>query len=77
MAFDTVMEAPHGGNLVGHAVHRNRFLSIEGVLERFSALLSEALYTRKSGKIPLWIWPPWRSSLTTTLSPLPRGVVMF
>ena len=34
MAFDTVMEAPHGGNLVGHAVHRNRFLSVEGVLER-------------------------------------------
>ena len=34
MAFDTVLEAPRSGNLVGHAVHRNRMLSLEGALER-------------------------------------------
>ena len=34
MAFDTVLEAPRSGNLVGHAIHRNRMLSLEGALER-------------------------------------------
>jgi S-adenosylmethionine-diacylglycerol 3-amino-3-carboxypropyl transferase len=34
MAFDTVMEVPRNGNLVGRAMHRNSFLSVEGVLER-------------------------------------------
>jgi S-adenosylmethionine-diacylglycerol 3-amino-3-carboxypropyl transferase len=34
MAFDTVMEVPRNGNLVGRAMHRNNILSVEGVLER-------------------------------------------
>ena len=34
MAFDTAMEAPRNANLVGRAMHRNSFLSVEGVLER-------------------------------------------
>jgi len=34
MAFDTVMEVPRTGNLVGRAMHRHSFLSVEGVLER-------------------------------------------
>ena len=38
MAFDTVMEAPRSGNLVGRAVHRNHMLSFEGVLERIFSL---------------------------------------
>ncbi len=43
MAFDTVMEAPRSGNLVGHAVHRNRMLSLEGVLERIFSLAFRGL----------------------------------
>ena len=34
MAFDTVMDVPCNGNLVGRAMHRNSLLSVEGVLER-------------------------------------------
>lgn len=43
MAFDTVMEVPRGGNLVGHAIHRNRMLSFEGVLERIFSLAFRGL----------------------------------
>ena len=43
MAFDTVMDAPRNGNLVGHAVHRNRMLSFEGVLERIFSLAFRGL----------------------------------
>ena len=43
MAFDTVMDAPRSGNLVGHAVHRNRMLSFEGVLERIFSLAFRGL----------------------------------
>jgi S-adenosylmethionine-diacylglycerol 3-amino-3-carboxypropyl transferase len=43
MAFDTVLEAPQGGNLVGHAVHRNRMLSFDGVLERIFSLAFRGL----------------------------------
>ena len=43
MAFDTVLEVPRGGNLVGHAVHRNRMLSFEGVLERIFSLAFRGL----------------------------------
>ena len=43
MAFDTVMEAPRSGNLVGHAVHRNRMLSLEGALERIFSLAFRGL----------------------------------
>ena len=34
MAFDTVMDFPRNGNLVGRAMHRSSFLSVEGILER-------------------------------------------
>ena len=34
MAFDTVMEVPRNGNLVGRAMHRSNIFSVEGVLER-------------------------------------------
>ena len=45
MAFDTVMEAPRSGNLVGRAVHRNRMLSLEGALERiFSQAFQGLVY---------------------------------
>lgn len=43
MAFDMVMDAPRNGNLVGHAVHRNRMLSFEGVLERIFSLAFRGL----------------------------------
>ena len=43
MAFDTVMEAPRSGNLVGRAVHRNRMLSLEGALERIFSLAFRGL----------------------------------
>jgi S-adenosylmethionine-diacylglycerol 3-amino-3-carboxypropyl transferase len=43
MAFDTVMDAPRSGNLVGHAVHRNRMLSLDGVLERIFSLAFRGL----------------------------------
>lgn len=43
MAFDTVMEAPRSGNLVGRAVHRNRILSLEGALERIFSLAFRGL----------------------------------
>lgn len=43
MAFDTVMDAPRNGNLVGHAVHRNRMLSFDGVLERIFSLAFRGL----------------------------------
>ena len=43
MAFDTVMEAPRNGNLVGHAVHRNRMLSLEGASERIFSLAFQGL----------------------------------
>ncbi len=43
MAFDTVMDAPRSGNLVGHAVHRNRMLSFDGVLERIFSLAFRGL----------------------------------
>jgi S-adenosylmethionine-diacylglycerol 3-amino-3-carboxypropyl transferase len=43
MAFDTVMEAPRSGNLVGHAMHRNRMLSLEGALERIFSLAFRGL----------------------------------
>ena len=43
MAFDTVMETPRSGNLVGHAVHRNRMLSFEGALERIFSLAFQGL----------------------------------
>ena len=45
MVFDTVMERPRSGNLVGHAVHRNQLLSLDGVLERiFSLAFSGLVY---------------------------------
>lgn len=34
MAFDTVMDVPRNDNLVGRAMHRSSFLSVEGILER-------------------------------------------
>lgn len=43
MTFDTVMEAPRSGNLVGLAVHRNRMLSLEGALERIFSLAFRGL----------------------------------
>jgi S-adenosylmethionine-diacylglycerol 3-amino-3-carboxypropyl transferase len=43
MAFDTVMEEPRSGNLVGHAMHRNRMLSLEGALERIFSLAFRGL----------------------------------
>jgi S-adenosylmethionine-diacylglycerol 3-amino-3-carboxypropyl transferase len=43
MAFDTVMDAPRSGNLVGDAVHRNRMLSFDGVLERIFSLAFRGL----------------------------------
>ena len=69
MAFDTVMESQRNGNLVGRAMHRNSFLSVEGVGERVFSFAFRGLATRKTGNTLLWIWPPWRSSPTITLSP--------
>jgi S-adenosylmethionine-diacylglycerol 3-amino-3-carboxypropyl transferase len=43
MAFDTVMEGPRSGNLVGRAVHRNRMLSLDGALERIFSLAFRGL----------------------------------
>ena len=43
MAFDTVMEAPRGGNLVKRAVHRNRAFSMEGALERIFSYAFQGL----------------------------------
>ncbi len=34
MVLDTVLDVPRSGNLVGRAMQRNKFLSVEGVLER-------------------------------------------
>lgn len=43
MAFDTVLEVPRSGDLLGRAVHRNGVLSAEGVLERIFSLAFRGL----------------------------------
>jgi S-adenosylmethionine:diacylglycerol 3-amino-3-carboxypropyl transferase len=44
MAFDTVMEVPRNGNLVGRAMHRNSFLSVESAGAGFSFAFRGLVY---------------------------------
>jgi S-adenosylmethionine-diacylglycerol 3-amino-3-carboxypropyl transferase len=43
MAFETALRAPGGGDLLKRAVHRNRTLSLEGLLERAFTLVFRGL----------------------------------